>query len=117
MTATSVYIISCGDSIKIGVSNDPARRVKDMQTGMSELPVLYGSKAFPTRKAAYAVERRMHWTFRTRRGRGEWFHVSPAEALAKLKRLQAPTEETMQREVAEAWEVIINQPADMFRKA
>ena len=88
---THVYIIAAGDYVKIGISADPRRRLKDMSTGMAEKPHLLASKAFPTGAMARTIERRMHWHFREFRERGEWFRISPATAWARLRSTKAPT--------------------------
>jgi predicted GIY-YIG superfamily endonuclease len=72
---TFVYFIQqgCG-SIKIGVSSDPEKRLKTMQTGTSKQLRLLISVPFESRSEAFAIERELHSKYAHLRTRGEWFH-------------------------------------------
>jgi hypothetical protein len=70
-----VYVMDCGDFIKIGVSSDPVRRAKQIPYSVlrfTESPELYS-------KDAFALEGNLHWIFQNERkddasGR-EYFNV------------------------------------------
>lgn len=82
---TSVYIIQCGEHVKIGVAKDPLRRLADINVGTPVLATLFGSREFDGRLVAYNVESQLHRTFRHARANGEWFAVSPEDAMSALK--------------------------------
>lgn len=105
---TFVYIIASGDFVKIGISVDPAKRLRGMSTSMAEAPHLFATKLFPTGPMARKVERRMHWTFREYRERGEWFRLSPATARARLFATKIPTPRNEKADYLAAWDRIIN---------
>jgi hypothetical protein len=89
---TSVYIIAAGDCVKIGMSSDPERRVRDMVTAMHETPKLIASREFPCRLHARRAEGIVHWSlmrYRVRE-RGEWFKVSHSMAKAALTKARLP---------------------------
>lgn len=78
-----VYVMDCGDFIKIGVSSDPARRAKQIPYSVlrfTESPELYS-------KDAFTLEGNLHWIFQSERkddasGR-EYFSV-PFELAAQV---------------------------------
>lgn len=78
-----IYYIQRGEDgpIKIGTSNDPERRLAELQTGSGEplrlLAVIPGDRS---------LERQIHSALRDHQGIGEWFKPSPAE-LEYLQRL------------------------------
>ncbi len=82
---TSVYIIACGDCVKIGISNNPEKRLETLITGMSDLPRIVATREFASRKDALDVETDMHRWFGRSRTRGEWFRISVRQAMAKLR--------------------------------
>ncbi|MBI2259171.1 MAG: GIY-YIG nuclease family protein [Flavobacteriia bacterium] len=59
---------------KIGISNKPEYREKTLQ---SEKPTieLIASKKFPSRQIALSIEKALHFTFRDKNIRGEWFNL------------------------------------------
>jgi len=46
---------------------------------------LVSSRELATREIAYEIERLLHWKFRARRTRGEWFRVPVGEAKSALR--------------------------------
>lgn len=76
-----VYVIGTDDGPqKIGIANDPKSRMAMLQIGNHASLVL--SLAVPgTRIEALDVELYAHWLLRNFRVRGEWFNVSPDEAM------------------------------------
>lgn len=73
-----VYIMQSGEKknapIKIGMSQDPNRRVSDLQTGNPFLISLKGMIPFPTRREALDFERYLHSTVGGFEYYGEWFN-------------------------------------------
>ena len=66
----------CGDC-KIGFTGkDPAKRVKQLQTGASEELRLV--KSFETSNA-FMMERMLHVYFGSKRKKGEWFELDAAD--------------------------------------
>lgn len=69
--AESVYVIRCGDFIKIGMTLDLPQRVKDFQTGNPhQIEIIAVIDA-----AGRATETRLHRHFAKFRHRYEWFHL------------------------------------------
>lgn len=60
---------------KIGISNKPEYRERTLQ---SEKPTieLVASKEFPSRQIAESIEKALHYTFKEKNIRGEWFNLS-----------------------------------------
>jgi hypothetical protein len=83
------YVIGAIDGPqKIGVATTPTQRLVMLQSGNAASLVLSG--AIPMSRAeAFAVERQAHWLLRDDRLRGEWFDVSPGEALAAVQQAYA----------------------------
>lgn len=76
-----VYYIRCGDLVKIGYSNDPAARLRSLQTGSpSRLELMV------TEPGGRAVESARHEQFSDWRTEGEWFMLVP-EVLEHLRAL------------------------------
>lgn len=70
-----VYFIQKGyGSVKIGVAEDPERRLRELQTGNHGRLHLIAKLPCPSRAAAFALERQMHERFASDRLQGEWFH-------------------------------------------
>lgn len=75
-----LYIIGCDGFIKIGLAQNPAKRITDMQvSNPHKLKLL---KIFPVGNMIKS-ERQLHGIFKKYRVRGEWFKV-PAESLEKI---------------------------------
>ena len=72
----SVYIISDGTSIKVGISKDPPARIRQLQTAQSRTLRLLGQYEVPTRVKAKNIEARVHRKFKNQLIRGEWFPLS-----------------------------------------
>ena len=71
-----VYLITAAqytDIYKIGLTNDVARRLNDMQTGSPY--TLYAMRSYAVENAV-AVEAMLHAFFHKKRIRGEWFNLS-----------------------------------------
>jgi hypothetical protein len=83
-----LYIIKMNECnrVKIGVSESPEARLKELQTGNPEL--LYLLRTIPFAHA-YPVEEMLHERYAAVQQAGEWFELSP-EALAQLLLEQFP---------------------------
>lgn len=69
-----VYLITGADKVKIGRSDYPCSRAKDLQAGS---PVPLGLvRTIPT-YAAVGLELHLHYRYRKHRAHGEWFDAAP----------------------------------------
>lgn len=66
-----VYFITSGEHVKIGVSDNPGRRLKQMQTAQPAPLVLAGSMP-----GHFGLERELHRIFKKYRTHGEWFKLT-----------------------------------------
>lgn len=77
-----LYLISDGDSTKIGISKNPRKRLAQLQTGHPKKLSLIQEYDVP-----HYYEKRLHkqlWMFRLR-GNGEWFRLSPSSCLTFIE--------------------------------
>lgn len=87
---SSVYVICEADSawvkppVKVGLANDPSRRLSQIQTGYPRRLIVLHWFPCPHRDIARDVEQ----TFHARNGRlrmeGEWFDIAPFEAVGRV---------------------------------
>jgi hypothetical protein len=79
----NLYVIAASDQgpVKLGISNDPERRVRQLQTGHAAPLYLFHSE--PIEQAF--LERRLHKDLAHVRTRGEWFDVSVSDAISYLR--------------------------------
>jgi len=68
-----VYAILAGDSIKIGMSHEPEKRMKSIATGCPMVPSLIWQQEFSSIGKARMEEKRLHKKFQKQRQHGEWF--------------------------------------------
>lgn len=66
-----VYFIECDGLVKIGVSDDPYTRLKELSTGSSSPLRLLG--CIP---GGFKREKELHRKFANQRATGEWFYLS-----------------------------------------
>lgn len=69
-----VYALAASDRIKIGFSDQPNNRMREIQTGCPYPLLLLCTQEFDTENAARAREKELHNKFEQRRAHGEWFH-------------------------------------------
>jgi hypothetical protein len=76
-----IYLIrnKANGYVKIGFSKDPWARLASLQTGSSDDLVLLGKTS-----GSLEMEANLHQAFRTKRIRGEWFRLSPADCRSIL---------------------------------
>ena len=74
-----IYFITARDvnRVKIGYSNDPSKRLKELQTGCPAKCVIEA-----TIDADNSFEGEVHEIFRTSRKHGEWFELTPEIEMA-----------------------------------
>ena len=72
-TMDYVYIIECKLHYKIGLSDDPDRRLRELQTGCPFPLTIRYRLGFECRKEAAFVEKWLHQKLSGQRGIGEWF--------------------------------------------
>ena len=70
--------------VKIGLSVKPERRLKQLQTGQSSQLVLFHKEEVPDEQV-YGLERAIHRDLRHKRVKGEWFLITPEDAVAEIK--------------------------------
>lgn len=83
-----VYVIHEADNsqvCKIGIANNPARRLSALQVAHYRELVLAYSVKFGTEKLALDAEKHVHELFRSSHCRGEWFGVSAEEAVEAVR--------------------------------
>lgn len=83
MKRTQIYVIGGGDEnpVKIGLSVHPDKRCNAVQTGCPfEVSVLHAQPV----DRAHAVEAAVHYALAEKRATGEWFRVTPKEAVAAI---------------------------------
>lgn len=80
-----VYVMTTRDptpQVKIGVSGNPRRRLKDLNTSRVDLLHYHAAVGFPNRQSAMAAERFAHLMLRPHRARSEMFNIDPRLATA-----------------------------------
>lgn len=80
-----IYVMTTRErtpQVKIGVSGNPRRRLKDLNTSRVDLLQYHGSVGFPNRETAMAAEDFLHRLFRPFWSRGEMFNMDPRVATA-----------------------------------
>ena len=88
-----IYIMRCGGLFKIGVSTDPGRRLRQLQTGNAHsIRLLFCAKI----KRPYQVERVIHQFLKEYPDtwvKGEWFRLPKACVLGLAKTILGYTHE------------------------
>lgn len=87
MRPTSVYVMECAGYTKIGVAFNPAKRLKEINTGAPVRAVLVTAREFECSQVAHEVELRLHRVFARHRSNGEWFDITPARAARALRQV------------------------------
>lgn len=84
----AIYVICVEDhAVKIGISNTPGNRVVAIQTGQDRLVTVYWAIR-ASEEEARSVEQAIHKRLRgsNLHLRGEWYLMSPAQAVAEIER-------------------------------
>jgi hypothetical protein len=70
---TTIYAIKSGDAVKIGISWEPSKRFKELQTSTPHPLELLGTAQGVSPK----LERLIHLRLQAHRLKGEWFRIVP----------------------------------------
>ncbi len=70
---------------KIGISNNPEKRIKQLQTGSSRQLVIRHTIKFNTRNEATRVENALHKKYSKYRLTGEWFEIDYKKVLKYIE--------------------------------
>lgn len=81
-----VYLIAASPEgpCKIGVSSDPRRRLRQLQTAHPEKLQLWHQEPYDGARADL-VEAMVHRTLSHKRTRGEWFSITVEDGILELK--------------------------------
>lgn len=81
-----VYLIQAESGpVKIGIANDPSRRLSDLQTANYELLTLMYRIECNSPEQALMVERALHERYSDQCIRGEWFDIDPQSAVKDIE--------------------------------
>lgn len=79
-----VYVISApGHPVKIGIAKDPERRLTELQTGSPHRLMIHFTASVSNGRS---VERACHMTLSAKRLEGEWFDITPDDAIEVVRR-------------------------------
>jgi hypothetical protein len=83
---TFVYVIAARveGPVKIGFSNNPQKRLRQLQTGHPERLHLHHTQGFPAKRVK-VMEKIIHHTISYLRQTGEWFDLSVEDAIAEVE--------------------------------
>ncbi len=70
--------------VKIGFSANPEKRLRQLQTGHATPLTLFHQEEVPAQNVR-ALERAIHQELRHRKSRGEWFNLTPEDAVCEIK--------------------------------
>lgn len=82
-----IYVICEGkdaDSVKIGFSENPDKRVRQLQTGHASPLVVFFKEEIEAGKVR-ALEKIIHRLLSHHRQKGEWFSLAPCDAVLEIK--------------------------------
>jgi hypothetical protein len=81
-----LYIIAASSHgpVKLGISGDPERRVRQLQTGHAQRLQIYHQEPVAASQAP-RYERLLHKDVAHLRSHGEWFNLTVDDALAHLR--------------------------------
>lgn len=99
--AAYIYIIASNKDgpVKIGRSNNPDRRLKQLQTGQDKTLYIF-HKELVADDEINQMERAIHKTIGYKRAKGEWFHVSVDEAIDEIRYAKILYEDNLRDETA-----------------
>lgn len=98
MNKTYVYIIKADTFVKIGFSENPEKRLSEMQTGSPHELELLAKFPYGTRPEAAAKEKEMHLLFSTWHHRGEWFYADCMKRALEIPTDIARNKRAMEKE-------------------
>lgn len=84
-----VYVIKNKDRCKVGVSGDPSRRLKQLQTSNPDKLTLASSVLMSSKQQAYYIESYIHDKFKRYKIRGEWFkNIDPSVFSDNIRKIK-----------------------------
>lgn len=79
-----IYVIGTENQVKIGFSKTPEKRLKQLQTGnMNKLQLFYKEEVQDSK--VRIIEHLIHRDLKDKKTRGEWFNISPQDAISHLQ--------------------------------
>ena len=81
----NVYLMQCGDLIKIGMSNKPKKRRWQVGVGREHRVELLQTWTMEDEHSAFTAERMAHYALEHCRVEGEWFRCSKTAALKAIR--------------------------------
>ena len=82
----SLYAISNGEHVKLGISTNIGRRIKDMQTSnANDLELLWRYYVGKDKKLAFQSERKLHRLCKKHKIKGEWFSMDCMDLVRSFK--------------------------------
>lgn len=80
-----IYVIGGNEKpYKIGITNNPARRLKNLQTGHPSKLKIHHIEPVPDNQVRL-IEQTIHQTIKYRKTHGEWFDIELEDAIAEVK--------------------------------
>jgi len=95
MEPTSVYVMTCGKWLKIGVAADVSRRLATLQANCPMPIAVDMQKVFPSRLYAIMAEMEAHRLLANYRIHGEWFTAKPHIARRAVRAVYAAADSLM----------------------
>ena len=85
----NIYLMVAGNDIKIGVSENPKRRLTEVQTGNPKEVRLAYIEEMDSKQQAYYVEKELHKTYKKLNKQGEWFKgLSIVKVIKKIETIR-----------------------------
>src|SRR5262245_3356130 len=82
---TFIYVITANTrAVKVGIAKDPRRRLSELPTGCPDKLEVADTIKVNSRDLAYKIETEVHRRLAGFALEGEWFAVSPAQAVAMI---------------------------------
>ena len=82
----TIYVIAASPEgpVKLGISNDASKRLKQLQTGQDKTLVLYAEEKCRATHT-HLLEKLLHKQLAHYRIRGEWFEIDVDTAISEVK--------------------------------
>lgn len=95
MNISYLYVIGAENEapIKIGFSKNPEKRLKALQTGYPKALYLHTKQEFETNKIR-VIEKMIHKELSHLRSKGEWFDMTPEDAVLHVEHMRIMYEDT-----------------------
>lgn len=83
-----IYVIGSNfnkSRCKIGISDNPKERLKQLQTGNAERLQIYYTEKIDSRRKAELIEQKIHKQLSIQKLTGEWFSIDSSTAIAEVQ--------------------------------